>query len=177
MKKLIPLLLTALFVLSLAACSNGNTSQPAAPVSSAVSETTAEIPATSPAATDPAAANQSAKSADGIDVDLIAMSSTMVYSEVLNMQQTPDEYIGKIVKMKGPSTSPRSVTTAILPASSPTPPPVVPQASSSSGRATTAIPRIIPKRIRRSPSSAPSTPTWKAAANICSSKTPRSNFK
>ena len=44
----------------------------------------------------------SAKSADGIDVDLTAMSSTMVYSEVLNMQQTPDEYIGKIVKMKGP---------------------------------------------------------------------------
>ncbi|MBQ1474378.1 MAG: hypothetical protein IIZ32_03665 [Ruminococcus sp.] len=102
MKKLIPLLLTALFVLSLAACSKSNTSQPAVPVSSAVSETNAEIPATSPAATDPAAANQSAKSADGIDVDLTAMSSTMVYSEVLNMQQTPDEYIGKIVKMKGP---------------------------------------------------------------------------
>ena len=102
MKKLIPLLLTALFVLSLAACSNGNTSQPAAPVSSAVSETTAEIPATSPAATDPAAANQSAKSADGIDVDLTGMSSTMVYSEVLNMQKKPDDYLGKVVKMKGP---------------------------------------------------------------------------
>ena len=97
MKKLISLLLTALFVLSLAACSNGGVAEPAAPASSAVSETTAEIPATSPAA-----ANPSAKSADGIDVDLTAMSSTMVYSEVLNMQQTPDEYIGKIVKMKGP---------------------------------------------------------------------------
>lgn len=102
MKKMISLLLTALFVLSLAACSNGNTSQPAAPVSSAVSETTAEIPATSPAATEPAGAEQAAKSADGIDVDLTAMSSTMVYSEVLNMQQTPDKYVGKIVKMKGP---------------------------------------------------------------------------
>lgn len=107
MKKLISLLLTALFVLSLAACSNGNTSQPAAPASSAISETTAEIPATSPAApgpaaTEPAAAEQAAKSADGIDVDLTAMSSTMVYSEVLNMQQTPDKYVGKIVKMKGP---------------------------------------------------------------------------
>ena len=102
MKKLISLLLTALFVLSLAACSNGNTSQPAAPASSAVSETTAEIPATSPAATEPAGAEQAAKSADGIDVDLTAMSSTMVYSEVLNMQQTPDKYVGKIVKMKGP---------------------------------------------------------------------------
>ena len=102
MKKLIFLLLTALFVLSLAACSNGNTSQPTAPASSAVSETTAEIPATSPAATEPSGAEQAAKSADGIDVDLTAMSSTMVYSEVLNMQQTPDKYVGKIVKMKGP---------------------------------------------------------------------------
>ena len=102
MKKLISLLLTALFVLSLAACSKSNTFQPAAPASSAVSETTAEIPATSPAATEPAGAEQAAKNADGIDVDLTAMSSTMVYSEVLNMQQTPDEYIGKIVKMKGP---------------------------------------------------------------------------
>lgn len=102
MKKMISLLLTALFIFSLAACSNGNTSETAAPVSSAVSETTAAIPATVPAATEPAEAEQTAKSADGIDVDLTAMSSTMVYSEVLNMQQTPDKYIGKTVKMKGP---------------------------------------------------------------------------
>ena len=30
------------------------------------------------------------------------MSSTMVYSEVLNMQKKPDDYLGKVVKMKGP---------------------------------------------------------------------------
>lgn len=30
------------------------------------------------------------------------MSSTMVYSEVQNMMQHPDEYLGKIVKMHGP---------------------------------------------------------------------------
>lgn len=36
-----------------------------------------------------------------IDVDLTALTSTMVYSEVYNMLITPDDYIGKTVKMKG----------------------------------------------------------------------------
>ena len=34
-------------------------------------------------------------------VDLTKLSSTMVYSEVYNMLYTPDDYIGKTVKMKG----------------------------------------------------------------------------
>ena len=37
-----------------------------------------------------------------MDVDLTAMSGTMVYSEVLNMQKTPEAYEGKVVKMSGP---------------------------------------------------------------------------
>ena len=41
------------------------------------------------------------QSADGIDVDLTKLSSTMVYSEVYNMLYTPDDYIGKTVKMNG----------------------------------------------------------------------------
>ena len=36
-----------------------------------------------------------------IDVDLTKLSSTMIYSEVLNMVQTPDNYLGKVVKMSG----------------------------------------------------------------------------
>lgn len=36
-----------------------------------------------------------------IDVDLTALSSTMVYSEVYNMMSMPDDYIGKTVKMSG----------------------------------------------------------------------------
>jgi hypothetical protein len=40
-------------------------------------------------------------SADGVDVDLTMLSSTMVYSEVYNMMTTPDDYIGKVVKMNG----------------------------------------------------------------------------
>ncbi|MBR6903064.1 MAG: hypothetical protein IKN39_04160 [Clostridia bacterium] len=35
------------------------------------------------------------------DVDLTTMSSTMVYAEVSNMMLNPDDYVGKIVKMKG----------------------------------------------------------------------------
>lgn len=35
------------------------------------------------------------------DVDLTSLSSTMVYSEVYNMLISPDEYVGKIVKMNG----------------------------------------------------------------------------
>ena len=38
---------------------------------------------------------------EGIDVDLTALSSTMVYSEVYNMMTSPEDYIGKTVKMKG----------------------------------------------------------------------------
>ena len=39
---------------------------------------------------------------DKIDVDLTTMSSTMVYSEVLNMLDYPNQYVGKIIKMSGP---------------------------------------------------------------------------
>lgn len=35
------------------------------------------------------------------DVDLTILSSTMVYSEVYNMMVTPNDYIGKTVKMTG----------------------------------------------------------------------------
>ena len=35
------------------------------------------------------------------DIDLTALSSTMVYSEVYNMMTAPSDYIGKNVKMKG----------------------------------------------------------------------------
>ena len=54
------------------------------PVSEALPETTAlpEIP--------------------DIDVDLATLSSTMVYAEVYNMLVSPDDYIGKTVRMKGP---------------------------------------------------------------------------
>ncbi len=44
---------------------------------------------------------QPAESQDRVDVDLTALSSTMVYAEVYNMMVSPETYIGKTVKMKG----------------------------------------------------------------------------
>lgn len=42
-----------------------------------------------------------AGSTEGIDIDLTALSSTMVYSEVYNMMVSSEKYIGKTVKMAG----------------------------------------------------------------------------
>ncbi len=36
-----------------------------------------------------------------IDLDLTVLSSTMVYSEVYNIMASPEEYLGKTMKMKG----------------------------------------------------------------------------
>ncbi len=38
---------------------------------------------------------------EGVDIDLTVLSSTMVYSEVYNMMVSPENYIGKTVKMEG----------------------------------------------------------------------------
>lgn len=37
----------------------------------------------------------------GVDYDLTEFSSTMVYSQLYNMLMTPDEYLGKTIKMSG----------------------------------------------------------------------------
>lgn len=42
-----------------------------------------------------------AQNNNGIDLDLTELSSTMVYSEVYNMMEAPEKYIGKTVKMAG----------------------------------------------------------------------------
>lgn len=55
------------------------------------------VPVESAALTETTQASKSA----GIDIDLTALSSTMVYSEVYNMMVTPENYIGKTVKMRG----------------------------------------------------------------------------
>ena len=36
-----------------------------------------------------------------VDLDLTALSSTMVYSEVYNIMSAPDDYLGKTMKMDG----------------------------------------------------------------------------
>ena len=47
------------------------------------------------------AEEKKAEKTEKIDIDLTAMSSTMIYSEVQNMMTAPDDYIGKKVKMAG----------------------------------------------------------------------------
>lgn len=42
------------------------------------------------------------KGANGFDVDLTELSSSMVYAEVYDMVYNPDDYVGKTVRAKGP---------------------------------------------------------------------------
>jgi hypothetical protein len=111
MKKTLCLLMIFALLFSLAACSGSASSDQTASSEGSNSASSAKG---SSSVTD-AALNQAKASSspaekdaadtpktDGVDVDLTTMSSTMVYSEVLNMQKQPDQYIGKIVKMSGP---------------------------------------------------------------------------
>lgn len=104
-------LLAALMLLvALSACgSDGQSSETAeeltpAATESATAESAAESAAESTVAgsgdlTVQAAPDESA--AAEAELDLTQLSSTMVYSEVFNMMNTPKDYIGKIVKMRG----------------------------------------------------------------------------
>ena len=58
---------------------------------------------------------QTQTSADGVDVDLTVLSSTMVYSEVYNMlYNDPAHYLGKTVKARGGFSSYQLVTDGVL---------------------------------------------------------------
>ena len=58
---------------------------------------------------------QTQTSADGVDVDLTVLSSTMVYSEVYNMlYNDPAHYFGKTVKAKGTFSLYQLVTDGVL---------------------------------------------------------------
>lgn len=99
MKKLFCVVLIVLTLSSLSACGSekdkGTTDNQAPNPSVSQNQTTEKSSESAPTT------SKSAQSADGIDVDLAKLSSTMVYSEVYNMMYTPDDYIGKTVKMKG----------------------------------------------------------------------------
>ena len=51
--------------------------------------------------TPPSSSGDASAEENKIDLDLTALSSTMIYAEVYNMTTAPDEYIGKRVKIKG----------------------------------------------------------------------------
>ena len=99
MKRLLCLLLAALTVLGLGACgekSGGETTFPTTaseepkPLQTLPLET-GEREQTAP----------TADTAESTFVDLTALSSTMVYAEVFAMMSSPEDYVGKTVKMQG----------------------------------------------------------------------------
>lgn len=105
MKRLLCLLLAALTVLGLGACgeksgapttgettSSTTASEEPKPLETLPLETGAtEQPETPP----------TADTAESTLVDLTALSSTMVYAEVFAMMSSPEDYVGKTVKMQG----------------------------------------------------------------------------
>lgn len=111
------------------------------------------IPTPTPAETvDPAAMH----STKGIDVDLTQLSSTMIYAEVYNMMVTPDEYVGKTVRMEvstHPTTTKRPERTT-LHASFRMQQPAVHRGSSSILQINTPIRRTTLKRVKTSASPA-----------------------
>ena len=88
MKRLLCLLLAALTVLGLGACGEKSGGETAFPTTA--SEET-ERTETAP----------TADTAESTFVDLTALSSTMVYAEVFAMMSSPEDYVGKTVKMQG----------------------------------------------------------------------------
>ena len=110
MKRIFCLLLAACMMLSLCACGKGrekdagNDTLSSNEKSSASAESipTPKEQETPDEQQTPEEPEQTQTSADGVDVDLTVLSSTMVYSEVYNMLYFyPEDYYGKNVKMTG----------------------------------------------------------------------------
>lgn len=108
MKRMLCFLLTVIFLYSLSACGKKSSNADADPsrVPDASEENNpAEI--NPPVVSDDSAwetlepPDSASVPGDRIDVDLTALSSTMVYSEVYNMMATPEGYVGKTIKASG----------------------------------------------------------------------------
>lgn len=83
MKKIIAIILVLVLVLSFVACSKNSDKN-----DNSNSKTTTKT-------------TETTTEAKSVDLDLTELSSTLIYSEVNNMLITPDDYKGKIIKMKG----------------------------------------------------------------------------
>ena len=83
MKKAISIILAISIIICFAACSKSSDTKTTTAQSTTEKQNTAS------------------SSGQNIDLDLTALSKTVVYSEVYNMVVTPANYIGKTVKMKG----------------------------------------------------------------------------
>lgn len=101
MKRLLCLLLAALTVFGLGACGKKSAAE------TAFQTTASEEPKplqTLPLETGETEQTETAPTTDTAEsafVDLTALSSTMVYAEVFAMMSSPEDYVGKTVKMQG----------------------------------------------------------------------------
>ena len=123
MKQLFCLLLATCMTVSLCACGKGSEKDAGNDTPSfdvEVSAPTESIPAPNEQETPdeqqtPEKPEQTQTSADGVDVDLTVLSSTMVYSEVYNMlYNDPAHYLGKTVKARGTFSIYQLVTDGVL---------------------------------------------------------------
>lgn len=105
MKKLLVSLICAILGAGLIACGDGGKTDTAENVAvEKQAENTISESATADIETDEAGTEkvEEISSADpNVDLDLTALSSTMIYSEVFNMMMAPEEYEGKTIKMDG----------------------------------------------------------------------------
>ena len=103
MKRLLCLLLAALTAFGLCACGEKSPA-PEEATSSTTAPTEAKPMTTLPpetAAAEETESVQTSETAESTFVDLTALSSTMVYAEVFAMMVSPEDYVGKTVKMQG----------------------------------------------------------------------------
>ena len=123
MKRLFCLLLAVCMMASLCACGKGREKDAGNDTLSSNEEASASaesIPTPKEQETPdeqqtPEEPEQTQTSADGVDVDLTVLSSTMVYSEVYNMlYNDPAHYLGKTVKARGGFSIYQLVTDGVL---------------------------------------------------------------
>ena len=110
MKKIILVLVFCMICAVMSGCSSSNNSgeipatlktaaEAEKPTEEPVAAATTELPAEEPVAA--AAAELPAEKPASVDLDLSAMSTTVVYSQLYNMMSNPQPYLGKIIKMSG----------------------------------------------------------------------------
>jgi len=115
MKRLTILLAALCLMTALAGCggSGGAQARPAPSGGSTVSqlleeagkEPSAAEASPSDEAPSPATEPVVLSETEGIDIDLTLLSSTMVYAEVAGLMFEPDDYVGKVIRVRGESVS------------------------------------------------------------------------
>ena len=105
MKRVLCAVFSLLLTASLCACGSKEAASAASPKKQPAPAVSAAAPTPAPTQKplpSPVPTPQSEPAEKAVDVDLTALSSTMVYSEVYNMlYENTADYVGKTVKMKG----------------------------------------------------------------------------